>query len=200
MQKKAKEKGISLSKLIEEGLDDTYHSDKDHILDLISRKKGKKPAYWKELNKSPIAREFEDYIATLFTEFVNPISKDVKHQPVVLLMWLDHILKTTIKHFDSIPEEHKLSAAQSFMRVGKTLVDGLTHLKSKNTATQDEIIKMEKDFIEKAIFYFTSLALAKESYSKIRTELEKVNKELIAELKLEKIKETKFSKEQANGG
>ncbi len=125
-------------------------------------------------------------MATLFTEFVNPISRDYKHQPVILLMWIEHILKSTIKHFDSIPEGRKEEAARNFIkRIGETLIEGLTHIKSKNKKTQEEIIKIEKDFVEKACFHFTSLTLAKESYNKIKAELERVNRELmIGELKL----------------
>ena len=96
LKKKAKEKGVSLSKLIEERLDDTYKTDKEQMLSLITRKKQDRPALWAELEKSPIVREFEVFITTLFTEYINPMSKDVKYQPVVLLGWIQHILKETI--------------------------------------------------------------------------------------------------------
>ena len=39
LKKKAKEKGVSLSQLLFENLYDTYKSDKDQILGLISKKK-----------------------------------------------------------------------------------------------------------------------------------------------------------------
>jgi len=76
LKKKAKEKGVSLSKLIEERLYDTYKADKEQILNLIAKRKQERPKLWAELDKSPIVREFEDYIPSLFTEFVNPLSKD----------------------------------------------------------------------------------------------------------------------------
>jgi len=187
LEKGAKAKGISLSKFIEEGLHDTYRSDKDRILNLISLRKQERPEYWKELEKSPIVREFEDYIATIFTEFVNPISKDPKHQPVMLLTWIEHLLKSTVKHFDSVPEAHKVEAARLFISsVGEALVEGLTQIKSKNKKTQLELIELEKDFVEKACFHFTSLTLAKESYTKIQAELEKVYAELMMEMQLKK--------------
>ena len=187
LEKKAKEKGVSLSKFVEEGLHDTYLSDKELILNLIAKRKEERPEYWKELEKSPIVRVFEDYIATLFTEFVNPISKDPKHQPVILIMWIEHILRSTIKHFDSVPEGRKAEAASSFIsRIGEALVEGLMHIKSKNKKTQLELLEIEKDFVEKACFHFTSLTLAKESYSKIQAELEKIQTELMMEIKLKK--------------
>ncbi|MDN3512525.1 MAG: hypothetical protein NG784_14650 [Candidatus Jettenia sp.] len=42
---------------------------------------------------------------------------------------------------------------------------------------------MKKDLAEKACYNFTALAFAKDSYIKIKTELEKVRNELIKELK-----------------
>lgn len=185
LEKGAKKKGVSLSKFIEEGLHDTYISDKERILSLISKRKQERPEYWKELDKSPIVREFEDYIGTLFTEFLNPMSKDPKHQPVILLTWIEHLLQSTIKHFDSVPEQYKVEAARRFISsLGETLIEGLTHIKSKNKKTQLELIELEKDFVEKACFHFTSLTLAKDSYEKMKAELEKVYAELMMELQL----------------
>ena len=54
LKRKAKEKGISLSRLIEESLHDTFKSDKVQILDLINKRKQEKPEYWKTLDESPI--------------------------------------------------------------------------------------------------------------------------------------------------
>src|SRR3972149_9113250 len=88
LKKKAKEKGVSLSKLIEEKLYDTYKTDKEQILDLIARRKQERPKLWAELDKSPIVREFEDYIPSLFTEFVNPLSKDPRYPPAILIGWI----------------------------------------------------------------------------------------------------------------
>lgn len=42
---------------------------------------------------------------------------------------------------------------------------------------------MKMDLAEKACYHFTALAFAKDSYTKIKTELEKVRKELLKELK-----------------
>ncbi len=183
LQNKAKEKGVSLSKLIEERLHDTFKQDKELILDLIDKRKQERPVYWKELEKSPIIREFENYIASLFTEFVNPLSKDPNYQPLIILNWIEHILSLTIKHFDSISEEHKKGAADSFISIGEKLIDGLTSIQATDKETQEYILKRKKEFVEKAIYYYTALAFAKESYHKIKRELEKVNDELIKELK-----------------
>lgn len=179
LEKKAKEKGMSLSRLIEEGLDDTYHSDKERILSLIKKRKQERPEYWKELDKSPITREFEDFIGTMFTEFVNPVSRDTKHQPVILIGWIEHLLNSVIKHFDSVPETHKFEAARLFINsIGGTLIEGLKHIKSKNNKTQSELIDLESNFVEKVCFHFTSRALAKESYEAMKKEIERVCTEL----------------------
>lgn len=183
LKKKAKEKGVSLSKLIEERLDDTYKTDKEQILSLISRRKQYRPALWAELEKSPIVREFEGFITTLFTEYINPMSKDVKYQPIVLLGWIQHILKETIKHFDTVKEEDKERAAQQFIGVGEVLIDGLAHIKSQNKETQEKIIRMKTDLAEKISYHVTALAFAKDSYINIKSELEKVCTEIIKELK-----------------
>lgn len=185
LEKKAKEKGISLSKLIDEHLIDSFKEDKEFILSTINKRKQEKPVFWKELDKSPIIREFEDYIASLYSEFLNPLNKSATdYHPVVLLGLIDDILSATIKHFDSIPEEYKRSAAGDFIELfGKSLIDGLAYIKSNDKETQGHIIDMKRDLAEKACYHFTALAFAKDSYIKIKTELEKVRDELIKELK-----------------
>jgi len=48
---------------------------------------------------------------------------------------------------------------------------------------QEHIINIKEVLTEKACYHFTALAFAKDSYIKIKTELEKVRDELIKELK-----------------
>lgn len=195
LEKKAKEKGMSLSRFIQEGLDDTYHSDKERILGLINKKKQERPEYWKELDKSPITREFEDFIGTMFTEFVNPVSRDPKHQPVILIYWIEHLLNSVIKHFDSVPEAHKVEAAHFFIdSIGGTLIEGLKHIKSKNNKTQSKLIDLESNFVEKVCFHFTSRALAKESYEAMKKEIEKVH----TDIRLNLLEERNDKKGKAN--
>lgn len=180
LKEKADKLGISLSELIENDLYDTYKSDGEIIKELIQRRKRERPAYWEELDKSPISREFEEHIAALFTEFVNPIAKrDYKYQPVVLIGMIDHLLSETIKHFNSIPEEHKKMAAYSFLKIGKTLTDSLQLLKAKDKETEREIIETKKEIAEKLIYHLSALAFAKDSYKKIKDELDKIQAELI---------------------
>lgn len=185
LEKKANEKGISLSRLIDENLIDSFKEDKEFILNTINKRKQERPVFWKELEKSPIIREFENYIASLYTEFLNPLNKTkADHQPVMLLGWLNRILCSTIKHFDSIPEEYKRTAAGDFIELlGNALIEGIAYIKSNDKETQGHIIDMKKDLAEKACYHFTALAFAKDSYIKIKTELEKVREELIKELK-----------------
>jgi len=185
LEKKAKKSGISLSRLIDESLIDSFKEDKEFILNNINKRKQERPVYWKELDKSPIIREFEDFIASLYTEFLNPLNKvKTDYQPVMLISWIEHILSTTIKHYDSISEEYKNPAAGNFIELlGKALIEGLAYIKSNNKETQGEIIDMKMDLAEKACYHFTALAFAKDSYMKIKTELEKVRKELLKEIK-----------------
>ncbi len=183
LQKKAKEKGVSLSKLIEESLHDTFKSDKEQILDLINKRKQERPEYWKTLDGSPIVRGFENYIASLFTEFVNPISRDPESQAVVLIGWVNRLLEVTIKQFNSISEENKKLAADYILMAGKTLIDGFAYVESEDDKVQEHIIDMKRKFAEKANYHFTALAFEKESYSTIKRELEKVSDKLIKELK-----------------
>lgn len=184
LKDKADKKGVSLSTLIEQNLHDTYQSDKELIKGLINRRKKERPDYWEELDKSPIVREFEEHLATLFTEFVNPISKiDYKYQPVVLLIWLQHFLEETVKHFKAVPEEHKRVAARHFIAIGKALVDAFPMIKAKDNETQMEIIKEKIELAETACYQITAMAFAKDSFTKIKTELEKVQAELLKELK-----------------
>ncbi len=88
----------------------------------------------------------------------------------------------SIKHFDSIPEEHKQIAASHFIGMGETLVDGLANVKSKDQKTQKEIITMKANLAEKLAYHLTALTFAKESYIKIKKEIEKVKHELIKDL------------------
>ncbi len=182
LQKKAKEKGVSLSKLIEKSLHDTFKSDKEQILDLISKRKQERPEYWKALDESPIVRGFENYIASLYTEFVNPISRDPGSQAVVLMGWVNQLLEVTIKHFDSISEENKKLAADYILMAGKTLIDGFAYVESEDDKVQEHIIDMKREFAEKASYHLSALAFEKESYSTIKRELEKVRDKLINEL------------------
>jgi hypothetical protein len=180
LKEKADKLGVSLSELIENNLYDTYKSDEDIIKRLIKRRKSERPAYWEELDKSPITREFEEHIATLFTKFVNPIAKrDYKYQPVVLIGLIDHLLSETIKHFNSIPEEHKRMAAYSFLKIGKTLTEALPLLRANDKETEKEIIIIKKEIAEKLIYHLSALVFAKDSYNKIKAELDKIQAELI---------------------
>ncbi|MCP4253218.1 MAG: hypothetical protein GY775_07385 [Candidatus Scalindua sp.] len=185
LEKKAKKNGISLSRLIDESLIDSFKEDKEFILNNINKRKQERPVYWKELDKSPIIREFENFIAILYTEFLNPLNKTKTDlQPVLLLNWISHILRATIKHYDSISEEYENEAAGKFIEsLGKDLIEGLAYIKSNEKETQGEIIDMKMDLAEKVCYHFTALAFAKDSYIKIKTELEKVRKELIKELR-----------------
>ena len=185
LEKRAKKKGISLSRLIDESLIDSFKEDQEFILNTINKKKQERPVFWKELDKSPIIREFEDFIASFYTEFLNPINKtDTDLHPVLLINWINFILKATIKHYDSISEEYKRQAASHFIEsLGQNLIEGLAYIKSNDKETQGEIIDMKMDLAEKACYHFTALAFAKDSYIKIKTELEKVRKELLKELK-----------------
>ncbi len=53
LEKKAKKNGISLSRLIDESLLDSFKEDKEFILNNINKRKQERPVYWKELDKSP---------------------------------------------------------------------------------------------------------------------------------------------------
>ena len=185
LEKRAKKKGMSLSRLIDESLIDSFKEDKEFIQNIFSKRKQERPVFWKELDKSPIIREFEDFIAILYTEFLNPLNKtQTDLQPVLLLNWISHILSATIKHYDSISEEYEDQAAGKFIEsFGRDLIEGLAYIKSKDKETQGKIIDMKMDLAEKACYHFTALAFAKDSYIKIKTELEKVRKELLNELK-----------------
>jgi hypothetical protein len=183
LQKKAKEKGVSLSRLVEESLHDSFKSDKEQILDLIHKRKLERATYWKTLDESPIVRGFENYIASLFTEFVNPISRNPWSQPVVLIGWITHLLEATIKHFNSITEENKELAADYILMAGNTLIDGLAYVESEDKEVQEHIINMKRKFAEKASYNFTALAFEKESYNTIKRKLVKVRDKLIKELK-----------------
>jgi len=46
-----------------------------------------------------------------------------------------------------------------------------------------EIINLKAEFAERTIYHFTALAFAKDSYSKAKSEIEKVRNELVQELK-----------------
>ena len=184
LEKKAKEKGLSLSKLIDERLIDSFKEDKEFILSTINKRKQEKPVFWKELDKSPIVRAFEDLIAALYTEFLNPLNKTKPDlQPVALLGWIHQILSDVIRHFDSISEDQRRFAADTLISVGEVLIDGFVFIKSSDKETQEHIIDMKKNLVEKACYHFTALTFAKDSYNKIKTELEKIRNELIKELK-----------------
>ena len=47
LENKAKKEGISLSKLIDEQLIDSFKEDKEFILSTINKRKQEKPVFWK---------------------------------------------------------------------------------------------------------------------------------------------------------
>lgn len=182
LKKKADEKGLSLSELLENNLVSTYKTDKEIILEMIDRHKREQPLYWEQLSKSPILRVYEEYIPTLIAEFLNPIANNIKNQPVQMMLWIECIINATTKHFDSIDDEYKSKGARQFFGVANSVIEAFPTIKAKDKELQEEIIKMKIDMAERICYQLTTMVFAKDSYNTIRAELEKVQVELLKEL------------------
>lgn len=183
LQKKAKEKGVSLTDVIEERLYDTFDSDKERIEFLISERKKERPEFWKEIDKSPVNREVEKHLVELYTEYMNPIGQNINHLPLQLITFLCMALNGTIKHFDSLKDDYKYNVARRYLDICNSVIDAFPHFKSKDIEEQKQIIQEMRDVAEKICYAMSAMAFNKEAYNTIKGKLEEIQKELLKDLK-----------------
>ena len=179
IQREAKRKGVSLSEYIESHTDDNFKLTRKHFETLLERAKEDLPAFWVEAEKSQITKEFEEFIPLLVSDFLNPLNRANPHlHPTLMLQSIPSILKNTIVHIDTINEEYKIQAVGHFLSAAKVIAENLNKLKTSDKEEQKRIVSDLKNVIETFAFYFTSMAFEKDSFVKIKDELDKVEKSL----------------------
>ena len=184
IQGEAKRKGMSLAEYIEgfhggEG----FKLTRKHFEDLLERAKEDLPTFWGEAEKSQIIKEFEEFIPLVVSDFLNPMNqKDFNLHPAFMLMFIPLLVKNTIVHVDSIEDEHKSRAVEHYLSAGKIIAENLNKLKVKDKEEQKHIISKMKDMIETFAFSFTSMAFEKDSFVKIKAELDKTEKTLLNDI------------------
>jgi hypothetical protein len=179
IQGEAKRKGMSLSEYIESHTDDNFKLTRKHTEDLLERAKEDLPAFWSEAEKSQVTKEFEKMIPLMISDFLNPMNcTNPALHPAFMLMYIPLLVKNTIVHIDSIEDEHKWQAMNEYLSAGKIIAENLNKLKVKDKEEQKSIISTIKDMIETFAFSFTSIAFEKDSFLKIKEQLDKVEKTL----------------------
>jgi len=183
LQRESKRKGLSLSEYIEHHTEDNFKETKKHIQNLIERAKEDRPEFWEEAEKTQITKEFERLVGEIVSDMLHPMN-DTKpyYHPVFMLSFLGRILKSTIVNLDSINDEYKREAASEFLYTGELLAENLNKIKSGDKEEQKWIISEIKNIIESFAFYFTSMAFAKDSFVKIKDELDKTEKSLLKDI------------------
>ena len=173
---------MSLSEYIEYHTDDNFKLTKKHFEDLLERAKEDLPTFWSEAEESQITKNFEGLIPSLIADFLNPINRtNPKLHPAFILMYVHLILRGTIVHIDTVDDEYKMQAVEQFLTAAKVLAENLNKLKTSDKEEQKHIISELKNIIESFAFYFTSMAFSKESFVKIKEELDKTEKILLSE-------------------
>jgi hypothetical protein len=183
----AKRKGMSLSEYIEFHTDDNFKLTKKHLESLLERAKEDLPDFWSEAEKYQIVKEFEKIIPMMATDFLNPIKRTLPSLlPAFMLLYIPLLVKNTIVHIDAINEEHKSQAIHNYLSAGKIIAENLNKLKIRDSEEQKVIISAMKDMMETFAFSFTSMAFEKDSFVKIKVELDKTEKTLLHDI--EKVK------------
>ena len=185
LKKRAKEKGTSVTGLLEEFYD-PYNDDKKKIQEMIKERKNQQPELWKELDKSPIARNIEEYMISLYCEYLDPIggiAHKIELHPAQLIQFVKMPLEETIRHFDTISEEEKHKAANHYIKLCKRIIDYIPSFKAKETEDQKYIIEELVDTADKLCYQLSAMAFDKDAYNTIKEQLHKVQNKLICELK-----------------
>jgi hypothetical protein len=179
IQREAKRKGVSLSEYIEDHTDDNFKLTRKHFETLLERAKEDLPAFWVEAEKFQITKEFEKILPLLVSDFLNPINRtEPRFHPAFMLMYVHLIIKNTIGHIDMLDDEYKRKAIGDYLSAAEVIAKNLNLLKTPDKDEQKQIISELKDVIETFAFNFTSMAFEKESFVKIKGELDKVEKTL----------------------
>lgn len=184
IQREAKRKGISLSEYIEGfHADDNFKLTRKHFQSLLERAKEDLPSFWKVAGKSRITKEFEELIPLMVSDFLNPMNRtNPGLHPAFILHCIPLFLRNTIVHIDSIDDEYRLQAVEEFLSSARIVAENLNKLKVGNKEEQKHIVSELKNIIESFVFYFTSMAFAKDSFVAIKKELDKTEKILLDEI------------------
>ena len=174
---------MSLSEYIESHTDDNFKFTRKHFESLLERAKEDLPAFWGEAEKSQITKEFEKFIPLLVSDFLNPLNRTKpRFHPAFMLMYVHLILKNTIVHLDTVDDEYKMQAVGHFLFAAKILAENLNKLKTNDKEEQKHIVSELKNILETFVFYFTSMAFEKDSFMKIKDELDKTEKILLQDI------------------
>lgn len=182
LQQEAKRKGMSLSEYLETTSTDKFEDTKKHIQDLIARAKADRPEFWEEAEKSQILREYESLMPNIVSDLLNPLGHDPHHHAVLMMNFIPLAMRNCVVNLDTVHSDWKRQASSKLIDASKLLAENLNKLQGKDKEEQIEVIKEIKQLIESFAFSFTSLAFAKDSFLKIKGELDKTEKSLLGDL------------------
>lgn len=181
LKKEAKEKGLTLARYLETYVKGDFLESKYITESLISDSKEKRPEYWDEARKSGLIKDLEWYIPVLVSDFVSP-KGHVSGLPLHMSYLIGDLYKAVVNNMDSVDEFHKGDVSLYALRVGRMLADNLNKLKSQEREFQKKIIREIKAIAETFIFYLASMAFEKDSFFKLKKELDRIEKSLIDEI------------------
>jgi predicted HicB family RNase H-like nuclease len=182
LQREAKRKGMSLSEYLETTSTDKFEDTKKHIQELIARAKEDRPAFWQEAEKSQILREYETLMPNILSDLLNPLGHDPHHHALLMMNFIPLATRSCVVNLDSVHDDYKGQAASKLIMTSKIVAENLNKLHGKDKEEQINIIKEIKQLIESFAFSFTSLAFAKDSFVKIKEELDKTEKVLLEDV------------------
>lgn len=188
LQRESKKKGMSLSEYIEYHSKDEFMNTKKHIQNLIERAKEDRPEFWEEAEKVQFTKDFENTMPIIMTDLLHPLNNNPYYHPILVLNSLVFLFNSTLHHFDTIHEDYRRSAAMKIFQMGELFAKNINKIKSKNKDEQAEIISELKGILESFAFNFTSMAFAKDSFLKIKDELDKTEKMLLKDIEGGKLK------------
>ena len=185
LQREAKRKGVSLAKYIELHFEDNFRDTKSLVHMLIENAKDERPEYWKQLEGNPILRKLEFFGEAYLTDFLHPMGSgdyEPTRHGLFMLERIMYLIGDTANLFETIDEKYRQDAAENYFGMVEAVAKNLNKFKSAEPDTQKYIISAIKELIELLSFNFTSSAFAKESFVKIKEELDKTEKILLREI------------------
>lgn len=184
LQKEAKDKGMSLSQYFEAKIAGNYRESKYIVQSLIQDAKENEPECWKKARNAPVISQLEWFIPVLVSDFVKP-SGQPSGFPVHMLYLIAYMYKVMVDNADSVEEFMMGEMADSAIKAGNALADNLNKFETSEKEIQKEIIKKIKALIAKFAFNYASMAFDGESYESIKKSLDKIERQLLDNLKEE---------------
>lgn len=183
LRKEAKKEGMSISRYFESCIKGSFQEPVLIVESLIADAKEQDPGYWKEARKSPIVRQFEEFLPILISDFVSPEQKDPKHLPYHMNAITTTLQGAIINNIDSISKPFHIAACFRILETCRITAENLNKFKGSIPDDQELLVKEIRGIAEKFAYFLASSAFNKPAFEKVKKELDALEKELLAEIK-----------------